>query len=334
LKSSLITSSSPNTNISESKNHINISFHLDGDINKGKIDKNKEEIEDNLKEIMEIIEIGKKYEINGNDYNMTITPIKDLNTVKSTYVDITLCEQILRKEYKIPQDDILTILQIEIDKKNQKALTSQVEYAIYNKKKEKLELSFCKDVQIKVNYEIKNQSALNKTMIDYYSNLGIDIFNSKGSFFTDLCYPFSISNSDIILKDRVLDIYQNFSLCDNGCEYDSLNIGNMIASCTCQIKEEINTEVSEPILFDVVQDTFKDSNFGVIRCYNLVFDLSNKIKNTGFLIFLVFIAFHIIFYIIYFINGITKLSSFVYREMEKNNYHRRCDHLATKIVNQ
>ena len=183
LKSSLITSSSPNTNISESKNHINISFHLDGDINKGKIDKNKEEIEDNLKEIMEIIEIGKKYEINGNDYNMTITPIKDLNAVKSTYVDISLCEQILRKEYKIPQDDILTILQIEIDKKNQKALTSQVEYAIYNKKKVKLELSFCKDVQIKVNYEIKNQSALNKTMIDYYSNLGIDIFNSKGSFF-------------------------------------------------------------------------------------------------------------------------------------------------------
>ena len=45
-------------------------------------------------------------------------------------------------------------------------------------------------------------------MVNYYSDLGIDIFNSKDSFFNDICYPFSNENSDIILKDRILDIYK------------------------------------------------------------------------------------------------------------------------------
>jgi hypothetical protein len=116
---------------------------------------------------------------------------------------------------------------------NEKALTNQVEYAIYNEKREKLNLSYCRDVKLKVNYEIKDQSALNKTMIDYYSELGVDIFDREDSFFTDLCYPFSFSDSDIILKDRVLDIYQNYSLCDNNCIYNEINIENKIVTCSC-----------------------------------------------------------------------------------------------------
>ena len=277
---------------------------------------------------MEIIEIGKKYEINGDDYNVTITPIND--TFKSSYVDLTICEQILRKEYNISSNEILTILQIEIDKMNEKALTSQVEYAIYNDQKEKLDLSFCKDVKVKVNYDIKNTDLLNKTMIDYYSELGIDIFDNQDSFFNDLCYPFSISNSDVILKDRILDIYQNYSLCDNGCEYDNIDIENMTVSCSCPIKINITTEVSEPALVEMVQETFKDSNIGVLRCYNLVFNLENKLKNVGFLIFLFLIIFHIICYILYFINGIKYITEFVYKEMDKNNYISRVNHPKKK----
>ena len=330
LNSSLIFSSSPNTIFHNFKNDLVHSLYMDEDIIKGKIDKTKEELGNNLDKIMDEIEIGKKYEFTGNDYNLTITPINDLSTVKSTYVDISSCEEKLRKELDIPQDEILTILQIEIDKKNEKALTNQVEYAVYNTNREKLELSHCKDVKVTVNYEIKDQSVLNKTMIDYYSELGIDIFDSKDSFFTDLCYPFSISNSDIILKDRVSDIYQNYSLCDNGCEYNNIDTDNMTVSCICQVKEKINVEVSQPTFSKMIQDTIKNSNIGVIRCYNLVFDFSNKKNNYGFLVFLFLITFHIVFYIIYFINGIKYIVVFVFREMEKNNYLPRLYHPKRK----
>jgi hypothetical protein len=135
IKTSFPISSLPNTNITENKSNIIYYLYHDGDIIRGKINKTKEELGDNLKKILEIIEIGKKYEINGNDYNMTTTPINESNTAKSTYVDFTLCEEILRKSNIIGQDELVTILQIEIDKMNEKALTSQVEYALYNQQK-------------------------------------------------------------------------------------------------------------------------------------------------------------------------------------------------------
>ena len=322
LSTSSTTSTSLDISQKNNNNLIKI-YYEDEIITKGTINKEKKELETNLEEIMENIEIGKRYEINGIDYNFTITPINDLYKFSSTFVDLTICEKILRKEYNISSDEILTILQIEIDKTNEKALTSQVEYIIYNDKKEKLDLSYCKDVQIKINYDIKNKDLLNKTMIDYYSSLGIDIFDINDSFFNDLCYPFSIDNSDVILKDRVLDIYQNYSLCDNGCEYDNIDVENMTVSCSCQIKTKVNTEVSKPIFAKIVEYTFKDSNFGVVRCYNLVFSLDYKFHNIGFLLFIVFVIFHIICYMYYFINGIKSVVIFVYKEMEKNNYISR-----------
>jgi predicted nucleotide-binding protein (sugar kinase/HSP70/actin superfamily) len=101
---------------------------------------------------------------------LTITPINDLNSFNSTYLDFTACEEILRKEHKIPSNELLTILLIEINKMNEKALTNQVEYAIFNERRQQLNLTFCKNAKIKINYEIKDQSVLNKTMIQYYSD--------------------------------------------------------------------------------------------------------------------------------------------------------------------
>ena len=297
-----------------------IEFYDKRDIIKGKTNKTKEEIEENLKEIIDIIEIGKKYIINGDDYNMTISPNNVIYTFQSTYVELSICEQILRKQYNLSSDEILTILQIEIDKKNEKALTNQVEYGIYDKNKNNLDLSYCKGVPIKVNYQIKDASLINKTMVSYYSEKGIDIFNSKDSFFNDICYSYSEGGSDIILKDRVLDIYQNFSLCDTFCTYDTIDIESMSVTCSCDVKLEINVEVSEPAFATIIKDSFKDSNFGVIFCYNLVFSLGYKLENIGFLLFLILVIIHIILFLSYFCKGINPIITYVHQEMQKYNY--------------
>ena len=282
--------------------------------------KTKNEIKDNLSNIIDEIQVGQKYKINGDDYNIIISPTKMTNTFKSTYIEFSLCEHILRKHYNLSSTEILTVLQIEIEDKNEKVLTSQVEYEIYNEKKEKLNLSYCHDVEIKVNYEIKNIRLINKTMIQHYSNLGIDIFNSEDLFFNEVCYPFSISNSDVILKDRIIDIYQNFSLCENECKYELIDIERMYIRCSCQVKEEINFEPSKPVFTKVVKETFENSNFGVIRCFSIVFNLNNKINNIGFFLFLIIILAHLPLFIYYFIYGTQSIVSFVYKDMNKYNY--------------
>ena len=76
--------------------------------------KTKNEIKDNLSNIIDEIQVGQKYKINGDDYNIIISPTKMTNTFKSTYIEFSLCEHILRKHYNLSSTEILTVLQIEI----------------------------------------------------------------------------------------------------------------------------------------------------------------------------------------------------------------------------
>jgi len=322
LKYTSLSFSSKIYNDDENKifNIKDINFNYVGDILTGKINNTIEEIEKNLNNIVEQIEIGKKYEINGEDYNLLISPVEDIDTFQSTHVEFSICEQILRKEYNMSQEEIITIIQIDFDKLDERSLTNQVEYEVYDENKTKLNLSYCKDVQIQVIYKIEDQELINKTMISYFSNNEVDVFNIKDSFFNDICYPYSNSNSDIILKDRVLDIYQNFSLCDKDCEYEKINIETMSVECTCQIKTELNTEVEPPVFGKIIEETLKNSNFGVIQCYKLVFDFKRKKNNIGFWLYLVFVIINIICFIYYFIFGNKSIKIFVFKEMYKNGY--------------
>jgi hypothetical protein len=63
-----------------------------------------------------------------------------------------------------------------------------------------MDLSVCKDTDIKIEYSIKNSSKLNIDKILYFQNKGIDVFQIKDSFFNDICFPYSYSesNSDMI----------------------------------------------------------------------------------------------------------------------------------------
>ena len=93
----------------------------------------------------------------------------------------------------------------------------------------------------------------------------------------------------------------------------------MSVICSCTIKTEINTEIYEISFWKIFQSTFKNSNFGVIRCYNLVFTL-NKLNNIGFFIFSFFVFAHIICFILFFIYGIKSIVLFIFNEMNKNKY--------------
>ena len=101
--------------------------------------------------------------------------------------------------------------------------------------------------------------------ISYFKNLGIDIFNIKDSFFNDICNSYSISKNDIVLKDRIKEIYQNYSLCDEGCSYNEINTIYKTISCDCEVKTNLSIDESE-INLEKLEDVDIDSNFGLIKC--------------------------------------------------------------------
>ena len=296
-----------------------------------KSNKTKEEVLDNIETDIKKYDIGKIYEIFGNDYNIKISPINlDASKNISTHINFANCEKILREKNGLSPLDILIVYLIEIYNKYEESLNNKVEYEVFNENKEKLDLSVCQNENIEVNYHL-NTSKVNVTKIYYYSNLGIDIFNIEGDFFKTICYPFSEGESDIILTDRINDIYQNYSVCEDNCQYVSVDLNKSLASCKCLIKNNTNSIVKPPKLERIIRDSFEYTNLAVVKCYNLFFSFKNKFDNIGFWIFSILILLHFPLFIHYFFNDISLIQKYIIFEMEKYHYWKELRNPQKKI---
>ena len=281
--------------------------------------KTKEEIINNLDNIMENYDLKKIYEIFGDDYKIKISPINSKKYKNiPTYIDFSNCEKIMRTKEELSSSK-LTVFQIEIDNINERNLINNVEYVIFDENKKILNLSDCENAKIEIYYQI-DTSMINKTKVTYYSELGIDVFNIKDDFFNDICYPYSENNSDMILKDRIFDIYQNYSICEKNCEYNKIDLIEYIASCKCDVKTKVETKRDPPKLDTVVLDSIKDTNLAVIICYQLVFDFKNKLNNIGFIIFSCLLLIHIPIIIHYFIFNTISIKKYIVSQMIKYSY--------------
>ena len=143
------------------------------------------------------------------------------------------------------------------------------------------------------------------------------------SFFNDICHPFSDSKNDIVLKDRINDIYQNYSLCDEGCIYNEFIYGYNTISCDCKVKNNISTNDSLSLNLKRLDEIKLDSNFGIIKCYNLVFSFSKKDKNIGFWIFIFLIFIQIPFLFNFYCKGIKTINEYIYNEMANYGYIKK-----------
>ena len=284
----------------------------------------KEEIINDLDNFMKEYKDGNIYEIFGNDYKIKISPINaNKYSNISSYIDFLNCENLLREKNGLSSSSNLTVYQLEIDNKYGQSLVNEIEYAVYsNEKNERLDLSICSEETIQINYQIKNTSLLDLDKINYYSEIGIDIFNSADDFFNDICIPYSENNSDIILKDRIEDIYENYTVCESNCKYNGINISESIITCECTVKTNIDTNVNvkKLELNEIIIDTFTGSNIGIMKCYKLVFNMTGKHKNIGFILFTILIFLHVPIYIQYFRYNILYIQKFIYTELNKYDY--------------
>ena len=292
--------------------------------------KTKEEIIRDLDNIVKDKDPDKTYMLTGEDYTLIIKPINENVEESTVNIDFSECEKVLKEKYPTKQ---FRILQINIENPNEKCLTDQVEYKIYDEEGQEIDLSICKDATIKIEYEIKDTSMLDIKKISDLKEKGIDAFDIKSDFFNDICYSYSDgdSGSDMILSDRVTDLYQNYSLCGVGCDYDSFNIDKMSANCNCEVKQEVSAEVEEGNFESYIKSAFLASNFGVIKCYKIVFSLKGKLNNIGFWIFAALVLFHFPINFFYFIRGTNPVETYINKEMDDKGYTSNSKNNKNKI---
>ena len=94
----------------------------------------------------------------------------------------------------------------------------------------------------------------------------------------------------------------------------------MTANCNCKVKQEVKTELEQGNFKTYIESAFLDSNFGVVKCFNLVFNFKTKVDNSGFWIFGIMTVIHIPIYILYCINGINPVQNYITKEMNIKGY--------------
>ena len=310
-----------------------------------------EEIEEVYKHIKDYI--TKNYDGNNTIINTTnvkiqISKIDDQKDSKLSNIDLGVCEEILKNEYCKTENDSLIILKFDI--KPEKETSTFVHYEVYSTSvKLYLELEECSGNNVIINVPIELSSEMEE-IYEFLSQSGYNLFNSNDSFYNDICTSFTTQNgTDILLYDRRMDIYKttlNISLCQEGCDFQSYNIETKKAKCDCYSQKkdnDLNIEDLSDIKFNKNQmiddfyQTIQNSNFRVLKCYKLVFNIKIFIKNIGSIGLLILLAIFNILIIIHLSLGSKKIHSFIqiiiknkYLENENNNSNNSKKQMKSK----
>ena len=278
----------------------------------------KEDVIKNIESIINNTKIGEIYEIEGNNLSILIYPTNSTSLTNKTHIDFIECEYTLRNYYNISNQSIISFFQIELPNPNKQSLINQVEYQVYDEYKNILDLSICNNSNIKIFHGIKSNSGLNISLLNSFKDTDINIFNISDDFFNDVCFPYRENGNDMILEDRIKDIYQNYSLCEEDCSFENIDLNNMLIECKCNIKQNISTVIHE--IKEEAVDKITSLNFEIIKCYNLAFTFKGKNKNIGFWILSIFLLAHLPLLIIYFSKGIKPVEKYIFKEMENYGY--------------
>ena len=252
----------------------------------------------NLNTLLENVIQGEKKDLITQDKDIIFQITTSENQQNTIYTNISTinlggCEQTLKDIYHI--NDSLPLIILKVDYYMPGLLIPIIGYEVYNpENKSQLNLTYCKDL-VKLNIPVSiNEDKTYK-------------YDPKSDFYNDECSTYTTENgTDILINDRQKEYKDNnYSLCENKCEYNGYDQKTKKASCECETKPAIGS-ISDIIKdenvlssdFNTTDD--KSSNIAAMKCVDALFSKEGLLTNIGsyLLIFsIVFFSFStVIFY--------------------------------------
>ena len=173
--------------------------------------------------------------------------------------------------------------------------------------------------------DIYEETNINIERVLYAKNVNVDLFDPHSDFLEDICFKFkSEKNTDVTLETRLLDYYQNVTLCDNrlNAHYMSFNyseIENTLYYCCAYgyYKDEKDKMTYIDKLDAKMNIVFTNSNFKVINCYKELLNNKNILNNIGELICIFVLIMQIIFFLTFFFEGTSPLKKQIKKLIRK-----------------
>ena len=234
------------------------------------------------------------------DMTIVLTTVQNQNKNRNkniTIIDLGQCEELLRAEHNISDDESIYIKKIDVYEEGMKI--PKIEYDIYYKAEknlEKVNLSVCKDSKI---------SLLIPIVID--ENENIDILNISSNYYNDICYIASSNKgADISLNDRKKEFIEgNKTVCQDDCDFIQYNYTSQKAKCECKIKESSESfcdmKIDKAKLIQSLIDIKNIANIKLLICFKVLFNKIGIKNNIAFYIISLAIIFHIIVILIFYI---------------------------------
>ena len=231
------------------------------------------------------------------------------DTPKTTALNLSDCEKILKKKYGLPEEEELIIVKADIMKElNLSAILPEfpdIEYQMFSTSLGAfLPLSVCQEENtgVTVSNPFSSYNLLNlfqSKTASVVSN-GYDVFDANSPFYNDVCTPFTNENgNDVLLDARRKDYYnENVNLCDSGCTFAGYNAQGKTYTCRCNIQATPGESLGEykgEVVERTMPENFKDlisrrSNIAVFKCAAQAFSAEGQKYNYGSYILLAAIA--------------------------------------------
>ena len=198
-----------------------------------------------------------------------------------TIIDLGDCENLLREEYNISENDLLYMKKIDVFQEGMKI--PKIEYDIYSKLSgnnlTKLNLTICKNSKIQLFIPIKITENLDK-------------LNASSRYYNDICcIASSDTGTDITLKDRKKEfIEDNKMVCQDDCDFSEYDYNTQKAKCLCKVKKSpgsfksfADMKINKTKLYENFIDIKNIANINLLVCYKQLFKGEGIKKNIGFL---------------------------------------------------
>lgn len=209
--------------------------------------------------------LNKTYQILGNDYYMETFSIKNTlkTNSKTSSVDLNkYIEEIAKKNSLSPE----SIIVVKIDTIEQNSVINKVSLQFFSNDGKKL----IEDGPIKYNisFPLRMEYLKDIKLWEEMMLRNFDIYNREDELFHKICLNCSVDNIDLTVDDRIAFYYKKPTMCQEGCNYISLDFEAKRVNCSCGSK----------IIYTPFPPT--PSNFELmIKCYKSLTDIEAIKKN-------------------------------------------------------
>ena len=236
--------------------------------------------------ILDISNVGET--IKGDDFILQVYPSNSplKGNAYTSSLNFTQCELTLREKGILNEEEEIII--VKFDYIDETAITNQVEYKVYDSDGNEIDITVCKDVDVYISYPLQNEEQIKYSLgYSMKENSNIDIYDPNSQLNIDLCYPFQINQTDVLLSDRRRLFYLNISLCPDNCNYIGINYTTKAADCRCKTKTLFSPLKNQTIqnILPIDEEFLNEetpTNIHVLKCYKLLSKKECIINNISF----------------------------------------------------